>query len=311
MASIRSLMTEFLANPSHRILVNARTWLIVVRNKVIDGFTLLQSRSLWYSLLLYYCRSDHDIPNELWKISREFILTVLKENDYQPVAKLYLEQFTAWKERDFENLLLELATWYSQLIDIKESIEGSRDRTTITEWQESYQAMIQKVRQAAIRLNALPRLEAIVVEIQRTKRQYVYDMLHRAYWDMLESELEQGVTTLLQCHLHELVDMIDRICPSSSPSGISLEPILAQLTTNAFGKEEAFQLCAQCMTILCSWDSKEHQRIYKETLLSLEEHRDESWATWIRRLMETSSVRAMDLLTRKQLWTILLQTEHE
>jgi len=278
---------------------------------MIEPFTKIQSRSLWYSLLFYHCRNDHDIPDELWKVSREFILTVLKGQDYVELAKIYIQQFDSWKERDFQSLLLEMATLYAQVLDLKETIEASRDANTIREWQESYQELLQKIRTAASRLHALSTMEGMIVEIQRKKRQYVYDMLHRAYWDMLEEELEKQETAILQSNLHELSAILVQIPPQIEDQIFSVSEVEQMILDKTFGKTEARELFHRCMSFLKHWDSVEHQRIYDDALQEIDLPTEVSWSKWIRMLMEICTWRATDLLTRKRLWKILLQTESQ
>ena len=301
-------MTEFLSNSSLKTLEQGQKALLPVRHIGINGFSKSQSRSLWYSLLLYKFKSAHSTCEELWTAAREFILTTLREDDTTAIAKVYLDLFSQWKEKDFQSFIVELATFYVQLLDIKDAIERTHDPTTISEWQESYQLLMKKVRQAAIRLNCLDQMETVVREIQRAKQQYVYDMMHRAYWDMMEEELQEGKTTILLCHVHEVTELLMAIAPRDTEP-ISMDATIKQVEENQFGTEEAWTLFQWCLGLTKEWDSQHHERVYEEALSSMAEQRDTTWAHWVRLLMEKSTVLLMDLRTRKELWRLLLSTE--
>jgi hypothetical protein len=306
--SIIPYITSFLSNSSLKTLEQGQKALLPLRNIVFTGFTKSQSRSLWYSLMIYRYKSDHPSCDELWTASREFILTTLRKEDNQRIGATYLHLFSQWKEKDLQSFIVEMATFYAQLIDIKDAIERTHDPTTIYEWQESYMSLITKVRNAAKRLNFLEKMEQMVIEIQRARQQYVYDMMRRAYWDMMEEELAEQKTTILICHMNELAELLMAIAPSSTEP-ITMESTITQIETNTFGKDEAWELFQWCMGMVKEWDSLEKERVYDEAVLSMDNHREDSWAKWVRVLMEKSTVLIMDLRTRKELWRLLLTTE--
>ena len=308
--SIASHMTTFLTNTSLQTLHEAQHALLSVRNIQMDGFTQSQSRALWYSLILYKFKSEHGVPDKLWKSAREYILTSLRGQDIVPISAVYLAQFSVWKERDFQSFINDMAMFYVQLLDIKDAIERTGDRTTILEWQESYQTLLHKVKKAAIRMKCLERMEACALEIQRAKRQYVFDMMHRAYWDMLEEDVAKHQTTILVCQLNELRDIlmeINTICP------LDFTDTFHAIEQGTFDKDAAMELFCRCMNLLSVWDSESHERMYSDAVRDMqtraEDQPDLAYATWIRVLMEKSSVLAMDLKIRKALWKLILTTE--
>lgn len=305
--SIASYVSAFLTNSALQTMSEAQTALLLLRNITIPHCSRSQSRSLWYSLMIYKFKSELNISPDLWQSAREFILTTLRGQDTTGIIKIYLDHFAQWKERDFQCLIKDMATFYVQLLEIKDAIERTGDRTTITHWQESYHSLITKVKRAARHLGCLDQMKECAVEIQRAKQQYVFDMMHRAYWDMMEEDLVQSKTTVLVCHLQELRDIlmdINVVCP------LDFSEISNVITKGEFGKDEAWDLFGRCMHVLRAWDSESHERIYNESLVSLESQREETTvAQWIRMLLEKSTVLALDLKIRKALWKLILTTE--
>ena len=306
--SIKSHMIGFLSNTSITTFAKAQHALLPVRNIIIPGYSKSQSRSLWYSLLLYKFKNEHSSCEELWKSAREFILTTLRDNDIREIAETYLRLFSEWKEKDLQSLVVEMSTFYVQLLDIKEAIERTGDENTIAEWKDSYQTLLQKVRNAAVKIKCTEQMDQCIMEIQRAKAQYIYDMMHRAYWDIMEEELQQHGTTILLCHLTELTDIFRSIFPSGHEP-LDVSETIAQIQTNAFGFDEAWNIFRSCITLLKIWDSESKEQFYNQILVDMELKRTDSLSQWIRMLMEKSTVLAMDLKTRKALWNILLSTD--
>jgi hypothetical protein len=306
--SIISHITSFLSNSSLKTLEQGQHALLPLRHIMWNGFTTSQSRSLWYALMIYRYKSDHPSCDELWTAARECILTTLRKEDNQAIGMTYLKLFSQWKEKDLHSFIVEMATFYAQLIDIKDAIERTHDPTTIYEWRESYMSLIAKVRNSAKRLHFLEKMEQMVVDIQRARQQYVYDMMRRAYWDMMEEELAEQNTTILICHMNELAELLMAIAPNGTEP-ITMESTINQIETHTFGKDEAWELFQWCMGLVKEWDSVEKECVYEEAVSSMESQRDESWAKWVRVLMEKSTVLIMDLRTRKELWRLLLTTE--
>jgi len=303
-------MTAFLSDVSLTTFEKAQQALLPVRNTIVLGYSKAQSRSLWYSLLLYKWKGEHSCGEELWKTAREFILLTLRNQDTSAISDTYLRLFAEWKEQDLQSFVVEMAMFYVQLLDIKNAIERTSNETTISEWKESYQSLLQKVRTAAVKIKCVDQLDTAIVEIQRAKTQYVYDMLHRVYWDTMEEELERGETTILLCQITELRDLCTAIFPSDYPV-LDIKDTVLHIKQETFTEDEAWRLFCTCITLLKTWDSVSNEHLYDEILVTFSQQKEESisWSTWVRLLMEKSTILAMDLKTRKALWKILLATD--
>lgn len=308
--SIQSHMITFLSDVSLNTFDKAKQALVSMRNIVFPGYSNSQSRSLWYSLLLYKWKSEHSCNEELWKIAREFILMTLRNQESKEISDTYLRLFTEWKTKDLQSFVVEMATFYVQLIDIKDAIERTGNPSTIIEWKDSYQSLLQKVRDSAVKLKCVDQLDNAIIEIKRAREQYVYDMLHCVYWDTMEEELERGETTILLCHLSELRDICTSIFPSEHPI-LDITDTIQHIQQNTFTNQEAWKLFCNCIILLKTWDSSSNEHVYDEILCSFSENKIESWSKWVRILMEKSTILAMDLKTRKALWKIVLSTEQK
>lgn len=302
--SLSSLLIKFLSDANNRTLSHARTSLMALRNVPIDGFTLPQSRSLWYSVILYHFRND-TIPDVLWTTAREFILAALRGQDVRPIATAYLDLFDTWKENDLNSLVHEMASCYFTLIEIKDAIERLPPQT-ISAWRDSYVGLMTKIRHAAKKIQCEEKMDQVVADMKRTKAQYMYDMMHRAYWDMLEEELKDDKTAILLCQMNEMRTLFHAIHPQDE-----LQPVFdtayRAIEDGSFTTDDAWNLFVWCMQWLRQWDSAEFERTYDDTLASLQPMVDqESRARTIRTLMEKSTVLALDLKLRKDIWKLLL-----
>jgi hypothetical protein len=306
--SIRSHIISFLSNASIRSLEDAKQAILPLRNISIPSFTQQQSRQLWYALLLYKFREEQSVPEILWATSRQFIIMSMKEEPLHEIASRYFLLFETWKEKDYQSFIQEVAQFYFQLIELKDSIERIQDEDSLAIWRPLYVGLITRVRDAAKKLGFLEALEHRISEYKQQKEHLVYSILHKAYWDMFEEELKRDYFILL-CTLNELRQIMEDIAPSSMKhlvDDMNLEYITHQIRNDEFGKKEAWELWSWCMNVLKQWDTVENEIIYErewEKMLASELE----WPTLLRNMIEITFVLAVQLKTRKGLWLSLFR----
>ena len=317
--SILTHLTSFLSNPDIKTLEDGKQALISLRNIPIPGYSMGQSRALWYTLLLYKFKKEQNVPESLWILSREFILTTLRNKQVQEeVASRYMQQFTEWKEQDYKSFVHEVSGFYYQLIELHEAITRVQDPETIAVWRPSYTALIQKVHDAARTLGFSQQMEERVAELRKEKEVIVYDTMHKAYWDMFEEEISKKMYSIFICQLSECRQTLLDILPSSAYHPVveevfNMEEMTPRITQDEFGKEEVYKIGQWCLSFLQHWDSQSTSELYEKAMSTIFDAQEEtSFPEFVRLVMELVMVFAVELKIRKGLWTTLFrQLEQE
>jgi hypothetical protein len=232
----------------------------------------------------------------------------MKEEPIGEIASRYFTLFEAWKEKDYQSFIQDVAQFYFQLIELKDSIERIQDESSLAIWRPLYVVLMTKVRNAAKKLGFEEMLDSRVAELKRQKEHLVYSILHQAYWDMFEQELKKDYSILL-CSCNELRQILEEIAPSSETYKVdqmNLEFITHQIQQDEFGKKEAWELWSWCMHLLKQWDSLENEIIYErewEKMLSS----DLELSKLLRSMIEITFVLAIQLKTKKGLWLSLFR----
>lgn len=307
----KSHITHFLSHPSLKTIEQSKQYLISLRDTLIDGFTLTESRSLWFSLLLYKFRHEQETPDELWQSARTFILDTLRENQSDS-AKKFLDTFNEWKKEDFKSFINEVVGYYLQVIHLKQTIEETKEEATIHEWKDSYQTLIMKIRNAAERMGFLPTLDEKVREVEQFRNSIVQDMMRRAYWDMLENDVRQLQYATVICQLTELKDLIKEIVPvqyhSDLHDKIDIDYVRQRIETHTLDQEYLVGLCRWVMDSMKEWDSASARPLYEREIETWEKAIGTlEWSTFIRFSLELCTVLALDAKTRISIWKSILR----
>ena len=310
--SIRSLITTFLSNPEIQCLDDGKKALIPFRSIIIKDYTLQQSRSLWYALLLYKFKSEQNVPDNLWSLSREFILMMLREEDTSEISNRYFILFDEWKEKDYHSFIQEITGFYFQLLEIKDSIETIKDEDTLAIWRPLYSSLINKVRQSAQKMGFLQSLDDNIVELKKIKERIVYGVMHKAYWDMFEEDIQKDYTLLL-CNLHELKQLLLDIVPVSEQDHVHQIMNMEKITSivqSSFNIEESWDMCSIIIDFLQKNDSVSNETSYDHAIQELKSIQD-NFPHFLRRMMEMNMVLATQLKTKKGLWMSLFRHMQE
>jgi hypothetical protein len=301
-----SSMRTYLTSPI-KTVEQGKQALIPFRNIVMPGYTVTQSRSLWYALLLYKFKAEQSVPESLWLLSREVIISTIRNGSIQEeVATRYILQFNEWKEQDYQSFINDVASLYFQLLELYDSMSRVQDEQAISVWRPMYTALLQKVHDAAKKIGFLSQMEEKVQELKKEKSVLVFHVMHEAFWDMIEQEIENKAYHMVLCQFEEckriLVDIAD------SPRLAHLfdhDTIVSKLER----EEKDMDFVEQCISFLRLWDSESSNELYiraQETLTMVHE-REPSYSKWLRIMLETITVLAIELQTRKHLWTTLFR----
>lgn len=310
---IRRHMTFFLTDPSLRLIDDAKAYLIPLRRVAMDGFTLSESRCLWFSLLLYKFRTESGISDELWTAARNFVLESLRQDPTrEATARHYITIFGVWKKDDHQSFVNEVVGYYLEVLHLKQTIEETKEESTIAEWKDSYNGLLLKIRDSAERMGFLKALDERVAEVHRIRHSLVENMMKRVFWDMLENDIKEEKYTSVMCQLLELKELVKEIIPSRYHADLhekfNIDFIQQQLEQRSLDPEYLVQLCRWIMDSMKEWDAASTQPLYEREIATWEKAIGTlEWPRFLRFSLELCTMLALDAKTRVSIWRSLLQ----
>ena len=316
-AEIRRIMSTFLTDPVYSTIQPARNYIIPLRRTTMDGYTLVESRCLWFSLMIYKFRSDFNVTDELWTAARAFILGSLRQDPELDVCvRRYLNIFDIWKKQERTTFSNEIIGYYLEVLQLKQTIEETRNESTISEWKDSYQGLIHKIRDAAASMGFLAELDARVAEVQQVRYSLVENMMKRVYWDMIENDIKEEKYTSVLCQLLELKNLVKGIIPSRFHDDLhekfNVEYIQEKLESRGLDPVYLVQLCHWIIDSIKEWDSASERSLYDREIETLEQAIGSlEWSQFLRFSLERCTLMALDAKTRIDIWRSVLQPKSE
>ena len=311
---IRRHMTHFLTDRSCATFEGAKQYLIGLRKNAMTGRTLVESRALWFSLLLYKFRSENGITDEVWSAAKGFVLASLRQEDVEERAQHFLRTFHDWKRDDRVSFLNEVVGYYLEVLQLKETIEETKEEATISEWRDSYVGLLQKIRDSAQRMGFLAEMDARVAEVHRVRDSLVESMMKRAYWDLVEQDIREEKYTMVLCQLLELKELLKEVIPERFHDDLhdrfDIDDIQARLDARALDSGYLVQLCRWVMDTMKEWDSEEARPLYDREIQTWETVVQEGsleWPRFLRFSLEICTLLALDAKTRVSVWRSVLR----
>ena len=302
---VKKHMGEFLSNI--KTLDVGRKELIKFRNISIGELSLVNSRNVWFALLLYKFKKELDINDILWLKARKVILSILREENILDTINEYMVDFNLWKQNDYNEFILEVASIYYNLLQIKDSIEETKNNNTISEWKDNYNSLINKVRDSAQKMGFLNKMEEIANNINNKKMSIVEDIMKKAFWDLVEKDITENKYDIIYTILIEIKQHLLDILPNNNDI-IDISYIKQRIESNTFDKEYLLELFSSIIEFLKYWDSEEYKKLYdkeyEETI-----NMDIKIETFITIVIKQCMLLTIDLKIRKQLWLKLLQSK--
>jgi hypothetical protein len=310
---VRHHMTHFLSDAALSTVEAAKQYLIQLRSTVIDGFTLTESRSLWFSLLLYKFRQENNVTDELYAAARGFLLeSISSQSSDGTAARRYLEVFHSWKKEDHRSFVNEVIGYYLEVLHLKQTIEETKEEATIAEWQGSYHKLIQTIRDAADRMGFLAALDERVAEVHHMRHSLVEETMKRAYWDMMEEDIRNKNHSTVLAQLVELKGMIREIIPSAFHADLhekfDMEYIQNHLQKETLDPDYLVQLCRWVIESMKEWDAASAAPLYVREIQTWEQAIGTlEWPQFLRFSLELCTLLALDAKTRIGIWRSLLR----
>ena len=312
-AEIKRIMTHFLSDPSTSTFEAAKQYLIPLRRTTMEGYTLTESRCLWFSLLLYKFRKETDVPENIYTAARTYLLDMLSSqgSDDAP-GRTYLQVFGQWKKEDHVSFVNEVTGYYLEVLHLKQTIEESKDEATISEWKDSYHGLLYKIRDAATRMGFADQLDARVAEVNRIRHSLVENMMKRAYWDMLEQDITNKQYTTVLCQLLELKELIKEVIPERYHADLhekfNVDYIQEKLQAEQLDPVYLVQLCRWVMDSMKEWDAAVAQPLYDREIQTWEKAIGTlEWPRFLRFSLELCTLLALDAKTRVSIWRSLIR----
>jgi hypothetical protein len=312
-AEIKHHITHFLSHPSLSTMEAAKQYLVTLRRTAMDGYTMTESRCLWFSLILYKFRTENNVPDNLWAAARGYLLDMLSSHSQgDGPARHFLAVFAEWKKEDHASFVNEVIGYYLEVLHLKQTIEETREESTIAEWKDNYQGLIYKIRDAATRMGFLAQLDERVGEVNRARQTLVENMMKRAYWDLVEQDIREKQYTSVLLQLSELKELVKEVIPSRFHADLhekfDVEYIQEKLEQESLDPAYLVQLVRWIMDSMKEWDAASTRPLYDREIQTWEESIGTlEWPRFLRFSLEICTLLALDAKTRVSIWRQLLR----
>ena len=309
---IVSSYREFIENVKN--LGDGQKYLKTVRNTVIGNYSLKDSRCIWMSLMIYKFKKEMDANDIIWDKSRSVILSVLKQDEtLGKIIEDYIIYFNQWKSDDYQQFVTDIACFYYNILQIKNSIESkTQDQTTINEWKPHYDALIENVRSSCSKIGCLNAIDGILITMEGHKYNAVSQIMTLVYWDKIEKDIEGGNYEVIYLNLQELKTFLDEILPknekrSSLDDVIDIDYIKKRVKNGVFDREYLLSLMTFIIDLLYEWDALHFRQRYTEEKRIFNNLENVSFPRLIRLVLEKCFFYTIDLKNRKGIWNKLLE----
>lgn len=310
---LKNYFTIFLDNKMLDTLEKAQNYLKQYRNTKLDNYTLSQSRNLSMSLLLYRFKDDMNTGPVFIDLVRNMILAILRnENNKNILIDKYLIEFEIWKLNDLDNLIIEIASIYYNLLETRKSIMVNKN--TENEWIPHIDAMIKKIEERCTFINILDKVKTTIENFENQKSEIVMSILNKAYWDKIEEDLNKNDLLLFYNNMEELKNNFKSILPKKDQTELKtlndyfdLDYIKQLIIHNLYSKDNLISLFNYLINTLQKWDSLEFSKIYndeKNTTLEIIELLELNKS--IRICMERICILTQNFKNRKLVWEKIL-----
>ena len=256
---------------------DAQGFLRRVRHTPIGKYPLTTSRKLWMAFAIYKFRTDVDANEVVWANARNVVIGLIRGNCPSSHVETYLATFEEWKRGDYANFVADIASFYYNLMEIKRSIEDTRNPETTREWSPHYVALITKIRRSCEAIGCLEAVERFMERMELEKYSAVAGVMRRAYWDKIEEDIRNEDFTLLLQNVEEMVSYMGDILPmresrEEMDDVLSVAYIQQRIQTKTFDNEYLVSLFEYIVRFARQWDSVAAEAQYdaiRRTVLEL------------------------------------------
>lgn len=195
----------------------ARAILAAKRSVPISPYDLRVSRKIRYSILIFLYREEEGMTlDTLWSAARQVVLSLLRgtmADDAGTVGAAYLAAFESWVTNERIGWVREVAGTLYNLEEIGRAVRATGHDQTVSEWEPMHTRLGNTIRAAMQRVRMGDEVDAELQAIRRMRDVGVGEYLRRAYWDLMEEEVQRGDHTRLFAQLAELSHYMHEIVP--------------------------------------------------------------------------------------------------
>jgi hypothetical protein len=245
----------------------------------------------------------------MWQITRNMILAILRQDANQDECiHLYLVEFKKWKDSDLNDLVLEIAAIYYNLIQIRKSMDTQED------WAPHLQQLMQKIVDSCNQINIYQKVLEHVAHFEQQKSEMVYAMMSKAYWDSIETDLSHHQYDLFLRNMEELKMNLLHILPKRDTSLLAefhdkydIEFIKQRISLQLFDKDYLVSFFTYIVSLLQDADGIQFVANYDAaTQSTMEAIADTDISKSTRIVMEKICMLSENLRNRKAIWEKLL-----
>ena len=200
---------------------------------------------------------------------------------------------------------------YYNLIQIKKSIENTKNEETKNHWMPHYENLISKICAYCKAVGILEKVEVFVLTFEQKKYDIVKEIMDKAYWDRIEEDLNENNLEVVYNNLVELKTILFDIIPKPINTEyvneyLDIEYIKQLVNNKILDKEYLLKLFIFVIGILKEWDAEDFKEKYDNEINQIQ-NLETTYNNFIRCVIQKLMILAFDLKNRKALWSIILK----
>lgn len=256
-------------------------------NKLINNHDMMLF--LLLPLIYKYGNSDMEIPNNICCMVKNVLIEYLmfnSENEFNSeLLNIYLSLMKEFESLDRRNLYMNLFYNYYELLEMEKYIKlNNRDIDVDNIWLESLEQFKNTIYKYIKLLNVVDKLQLFLVSIENQKKNIIFDILDRIYWNKLEESLRDSKFDFLSLIIMDMNKLFHDIINMTKTKIISFEYINelldssyieTQIKHNLFDRDRIKYFAKEIFLILKSLDSKEFDILYDKIIYKLDENLDD------------------------------------
>lgn len=211
------------------------------KNYVHEPYTLIQTKKILFTLVIYKFNKEFDYPEKIKKYARNIILYFLdpskysKDQLYKEIL-IYLREFDIWKQHDLDKLLLEISGSIVNLEEMKNNIIRKDTNTDVDdEWIEKINELIKKLNDYGNKLNTklfTEKLDKLRLNINEQKEKLAKDIVDDIYWNNFLETIKNNDYKLLYNNFEEINNILNEIKHDDNNNEVMDLNYLKQLIEN-------------------------------------------------------------------------------
>lgn len=256
-------------------------------NKSLNNHDMMMF--LLLPLIYKYGNSEMDIPNNICYCARTVLIEYLMSNSedeyYNESLEVYLNLMREYEKMDKRNLYTNLFANYYELLEMEKYIKSNEKDIDINSiWLESIGNFKETIYKYIKLLGAVDELQLFLVSVENQKRNIIFSILDKIYWNKFEKSLEESKYELLNLIIMDINKLFHDIINITKTKIINSEYINelldcsyieTQIKYNLFDKNRIKNLAKEIFMILKKLDSKEFEILYEKINYELDDNNDD------------------------------------